>query len=66
MMLTPLAVLRLKELAKRAGVTLNSVYEFEKRRRTPAAYIEAEGIRLLFGDAGAPAGIPRRNARIDL
>jgi hypothetical protein len=29
------------------------------------AAIEAEGIRLLFGGAGAPAGIPRGNARID-
>jgi hypothetical protein len=68
------AVFRLKELATEAGVALNAVYHFEKGRRTSAAYIitamwaaiEAEGIRLLFGDAGALAGIPRRNVRIDL
>jgi transcriptional regulator with XRE-family HTH domain len=63
-----------KELAKRAGVALNTVYEFETGRRTPAAYIltamraaiEAEGIRLLFEQDGAAAGIARRDARIDL
>jgi DNA-binding XRE family transcriptional regulator len=38
-MLTALAVLRLKELAKQAGVALNTVYEFEKGRRTPAVNI---------------------------
>jgi hypothetical protein len=28
--------------------------------------IEAEGIRLVFDDTGAPAGIIRRGIRIDL
>jgi transcriptional regulator with XRE-family HTH domain len=62
-----------KQLAERAGVALNTVYEFEKGRRTPAAYIitamrgviEAEGIRLLFDQDGAGAGIVRQGARID-
>jgi hypothetical protein len=68
------AVFRLKELATGAGVALNTVYEFEKGRRTPAAYIitamqaaiEAQGIRLLFDDTGAPAGVARRDVRIEL
>lgn len=63
-----------KQLAERAGVALNTVYEFEKGRRTPAAYIitamrsaiEAEGIKLLFGQDGAPAGIIREGVRVDL
>jgi transcriptional regulator with XRE-family HTH domain len=62
-----------KELARRAGVALNTVHEFEIGRRTPAAYIiavirgaiEAEGIRLLFDETGAAAGIARHDARID-
>lgn len=61
-----------KQLAERAGVALNTVYEFEKGRRAPAAYIitamrsaiEAEGIRLLFDETGNAAGISRRDARI--
>jgi len=28
-----------KELAERAGVALDTIHEFEKGRRTPAAYI---------------------------
>lgn len=63
-----------KELAKRAGVALNTVYEFEKGRRTPAAYIiaalrgviEAEGVNLLFDQHGAGAGIIRQGAKVDL
>jgi len=50
------------------------VHEFERGRRTPAAYIiaairpaiEAEGIRLLFDEAGAAAGIARQGVRTDL
>jgi transcriptional regulator with XRE-family HTH domain len=61
-----------KNLAERAGVALNTVYEFEKGRRMPALYIitamraaiEVEGIRLLFDDSGAAAGIVREDARI--
>lgn len=63
-----------KQLAERAGIALNTVYEFEKGRRMPAAYIitamraaiEAEGIRLLFDQDGAGAGIVRQGARVDL
>lgn len=63
-----------KQLAERAGVALNTVYEFEKGRRTPAAYIiaamrgviEAEGIRLLFDQDGEGAGIIRQGAKVDL
>ena len=61
-----------KNLAERAGVALNTVYEFEKGRRTPAAYIitamqaaiEVEGIRLLFDESGMAAGIVRDEVRI--
>lgn len=63
-----------KQLAERAGVALNTVYEFEKGRRTPAAYIitamraaiEAEGIRLLFDQDGNPAGLVRQDIGDDL
>lgn len=61
-----------KELARRAGVALNTVYEFETGRRTPAAYIiaamrgaiEIEGITFVFDEDGKPAGILLRDARI--
>lgn len=60
------------ELAKRANVSLSTVHDFEKGQRTPTANnlnsmrraIEAEGIRLLFDDSGAPAGIARKGNRI--
>jgi DNA-binding transcriptional regulator YiaG len=63
-----------RDLAKRANVALNTVNEFEAGRRNPTPNniaalrraIEAEGIRLLFDDVGAPAGIARQDARIDL
>jgi hypothetical protein len=55
---------------------LNTVYEFETERRTTTVAnivamrraIEAEGIRFLFDDAGAPAGIvlSQQGVRIDL
>jgi ribosome-binding protein aMBF1 (putative translation factor) len=63
-----------RDLAQRANVALNTVNEFEAGRRHPTPNniaalrraIEVEGIRLLFDDAGEPAGIARREARIDL
>jgi ribosome-binding protein aMBF1 (putative translation factor) len=61
------------ELAARAGVAKNTVYLFEAGQRSPTdnvlsalrRAIEAEGIKLLFDVAGAPAGIVRRDARTD-
>jgi DNA-binding transcriptional regulator YiaG len=60
------------KLAKRANVSLSTVHDFERGQRTPTANnlgsmrraIEAEGIRLLFDDSGAAAGIARQGARI--
>ena len=62
------------ELAALAGVAKNTVYLFEAGRRTPTGNvlaalrraIEAEGIRLLFDENGAPVGVARQDARIDL
>ena len=62
------------ELAKRAGLAKNTVHGFEsgQRKLTRANIaalqraIEAEGIRLLFGENGAPAGIVNQNVRIDV
>jgi transcriptional regulator with XRE-family HTH domain len=61
------------ELARRANVSLSTVHDFERGQRTPTANnlasmrraIEVEGIRLLFDEDGAAAGIVRQNARID-
>jgi len=58
-----------KELARRAGVALNTVHGFESGHRTLipnniAALrraIEAEGIRLLFDENGNAIGIARQN-----
>lgn len=57
------------ELAKRAGVSLSTVHDFEAGRRTPIANnvaamrreIEAAGIRLLFDEDGDGAGVVRQN-----
>jgi DNA-binding transcriptional regulator YiaG len=56
------------ELAKRANVSLSTVYEFEKGQRTPTSNnlaamrraIEVAGVRLVFDQKGA-AGILRRD-----
>ena len=64
---------RQSRLASRAGVALNTVYEFESERRTTTTAniaamrraIEAEGIRLLFDRDGKGARIVRQNAVID-
>jgi transcriptional regulator with XRE-family HTH domain len=61
------------ELARRANVSLSTVYEFEKRQRTPTANnlaamrraIEGAGVRLVFDKKGA-AGLLRRDADADL
>lgn len=61
-----------KELATRSAIALNTVYEFESKRRTPTAanvaamqrVIEGAGITLLFDREGAPAGIARGDAEI--
>ena len=54
-----------EDLAKRAAVSLSTVRDFEKGRRTPIANnikaiqtaIEGEGVRLSFGADGRPTGI---------
>jgi DNA-binding transcriptional regulator YiaG len=63
-----------RELATRAGVSLNTVHEFEIGRRTTTANniaamrraIEAAGIRLVFDQNGTAAGILRQDANPDL
>ena len=62
-----------RELARRANISLSTVYEFEKGQRTPTLNnlsamrraIEAAGVRLIFDRKGA-AGILRRDAGVDL
>jgi transcriptional regulator with XRE-family HTH domain len=61
------------ELAKKAGVSLSTVQDFERGQRTPIAnniaamrrVIEAAGVRLLFDRTGRAAGIARQDADID-
>jgi DNA-binding transcriptional regulator YiaG len=61
------------ELAKRANVSVGTVRSFEAGQRVPMAnniaamrrVIEAAGIRLLFDQDGAAAGVVRRDARIE-
>jgi len=53
------------DLAKRANVSLSTVRDFEKGRRTPIANnmealqraVEAEGVRFVFDSDGQPVGI---------
>jgi DNA-binding transcriptional regulator YiaG len=60
------------ELAKRAGVSLSTVHDFERGQRTPIAnniaamrrVIEEAGIRLVFDRTGAAAGIHRHDADV--
>src|SRR5205085_7764658 len=60
------------ELAKRSNLSLSTVHDFERGQRKPTANnlssmrraIEAEGIKLLFDEAGAPVGIARKGNRI--
>jgi ribosome-binding protein aMBF1 (putative translation factor) len=60
------------DLAERARVAKNTVHGFESGQRTLTRNniaalqhaIEAEGIQLLFDEAGAAAGIMRKNARV--
>jgi|SRR6516162_6896101 ribosome-binding protein aMBF1 (putative translation factor) len=62
------------ELARRANVSLSTVHDFERGQRTPTANnlasmrraIEAAGIRLVFDQDGAAAGVLRRDAKPDL
>lgn len=54
-----------EQLAERANVSLSTVRDFEKGRRTPirnnleamAKALEGNGVRLLFGTDGNPSGI---------
>lgn len=54
-----------EDLATLAGVSLSTVRDFEKRRRTPIANnaraiveaLESAGIRLIFAANGSPKGI---------
>ena len=63
-----------QELATRANVNKNTVHLYEAGQRTPTPNnlaalrraIEAEGIRLLFDEAGQAAGIARQGVQIDL
>jgi transcriptional regulator with XRE-family HTH domain len=62
------------ELAKQANVSVRTVAAFERSEKKPLLnhlailrrVIETAGIRLLFDEDGAPAGIARQGARIDL
>jgi len=54
-----------EQLAERANVSLSTVRDFEKRRRTPIRNnleaiqkaLEGNGVRLLFKTDGHPSGI---------
>jgi transcriptional regulator with XRE-family HTH domain len=55
------------QLAEAAKVSLSTVRDFEKRRRTPIANnlvamqqaLEKAGMQMVFDNAGAPIGIAR-------
>lgn len=56
-----------QQLAHAANVSLSTVRDFEKRRRSPISNnlvamqqaLEKAGVQMVFDDAGAPAGIGR-------
>ncbi|WIJ24814.1 helix-turn-helix domain-containing protein [Devosia sp. RR2S18] len=56
-----------QQLAEAANVSLSTVRDFEKRRRSPIPNnlvamqqaLEKAGVRMIFDDAGAPLGISR-------
>lgn len=60
------------ELARRANVSINTVWNFESRQKlvhfnsiaSIRQAIEARGIRLLFDETGLAAGIVRRDVQI--
>jgi ribosome-binding protein aMBF1 (putative translation factor) len=62
------------ELARRARVSVGTVKSFESRQKTPLTNnlasmrreIEAAGIRLVFDEAGAAAGILLQGAKPNL
>ena len=59
-----------EDLAKRAGVSLSTVRDFEKGKRTPIqnnlaalrSALEAGGVTLIFDAAGKAAGVARGGA----
>jgi transcriptional regulator with XRE-family HTH domain len=63
-----------QELATRAGIAKNTVYQFETKLRTPTPNniaalrraIEAAGVRLVFDRDGTAAGILRQDDDLDL
>lgn len=63
-----------RDLATRANVSLRTVASFERGEINPLPNnltamqraFEAEGVRLLFDENGAAAGMARQGARIDL
>jgi DNA-binding transcriptional regulator YiaG len=62
------------ELARRASVSVGTVKSFESRHKTPLTNnlasmrraIETAGIRLVFDESGAAAGILRQDAKPNL
>lgn len=62
------------ELARRARISLSTIYDFERGHRTPTVNnlssvrraLEEGGIKFLFGPDGTAAGIARQDAEIDL
>lgn len=56
-----------EDLAKRANVSLSTVRDFEKGRRTPIANnldamrraLEGGGLKMVFGPKGEPSGVKK-------
>nr|WP_244543385.1 helix-turn-helix transcriptional regulator [Bosea sp. CRIB-10] len=59
-----------EDLATAAGVSLSTVRDFEKQRRSPiannaralASALENAGLRLIFASNGSPKGIERTDS----